>query len=59
MEFAKDKPIELIDGQSLISLLQKYGIGGQTVQSNVQPIIIAMGLMRTNSRDFPKNTESS
>jgi hypothetical protein len=46
IEFARDKPIELIDGTKFLSLLQSNELLGTQVQSGTSNVPIAIGLAR-------------
>lgn len=48
IEFAQDKPIELIDGPKLLSLMQTHELLGGQYPSGVSPIVMAVGFLRND-----------
>lgn len=46
VEFARDKPIELIDGPRLQELLQKYSLLTGLTEQKVSPTLTAIGFLR-------------
>lgn len=48
VEFSQNKPIELIDGPKLLSLLQTYELLGSDYQAGTSPILDAVGFLRND-----------
>lgn len=59
IEFAKDKPIELIDGVRLVELLQKHSLLLSDTESKVSPSRLAVAMLRNEIVGFASQFEKS
>lgn len=57
IEFARDKPIELIDGVKLMDLLEKNSLAVSEIDRAVSPFVLAAGLLRNEIAGLAARTE--